>query len=241
MTTRRPGIGALVCAWTGAAAFLVSLLVFLYLYGITYGRASDTRPAGRAVIIDILLFSVFALHHSLLARTGLKRRVTQIVPESLERSAFTWVASALFLIVCLAWQPVDGLVYSLEGIWHIAGYTAQVTGILLMLAGASAIDVLDLAGVRQVLDARSGNRHQRVGLKTDGAYGLVRHPVYFGWTVLVFGAPYMTATRALFAIVSTLYLAIAIPFEERSLVDVFGEAYRRYQRATRYRMLPGIW
>jgi protein-S-isoprenylcysteine O-methyltransferase Ste14 len=241
MTTRRPGIGALVCAWTGAAAFLVSLLVFLYLYGITYGRASDASPAGPAAVIDILLFSVFALHHSLLARTGLKRRVTRILPDWLERSAFTWVASALFLVVCIAWQPVDGVLYSLEGIGRVAGYTAQSTGILLVLAGGSAIDVLNLAGVRQVLDARSGHRRQHVALKTNGAYGLVRHPVYFGWTLLVFGAPHMTGTRALFAIVSTLYLAIAIPFEERSLVDVFGEAYRRYQRITRWRMLPGIW
>jgi methanethiol S-methyltransferase len=241
MTTRRPGIGALVCAWTGAAAFLVSLLVFLYLYGIAYGRASDAGPARRAIVIDILLFSVFALHHSLLARTGLKRRIARIVPEWLERSAFTWVASALFLVVCLAWQPVDGLVYSLDGMWRLAGYTAQLTGILLVAAGASAIDVLDLAGVRQVLDARAGDRRGRVALKTNGAYGLVRHPVYFGWTLLVFGAPHMTATRALFAIVSTLYLAIAIPFEERSLVDVFGDAYRRYQRITRWRMIPGIW
>jgi protein-S-isoprenylcysteine O-methyltransferase Ste14 len=241
MTRRRPGIGALVCAWTGAAAFLASLLVFLYLYGITYGRASASGPSARAIILDILLFSLFALHHSVLARAGLKRRVTQIVPDWLERSAFTWAASVLFVIVCVAWRPVDGLLYSLRGTWRIAGYAAQVAGILLVMAGASAIDVLDLAGVRQVLDARSGKSPAHVQLKTDGAYRLVRHPLYFGWTVFVFAAPDMTGTRAVFAIVSTLYLAIAIPFEERSLVDVFGDAYRHYQRTTRWRMLPGIW
>lgn len=240
MTRRRPGIGALVCAWTGAAAFVASLLVFLYLYGITYGRAS-ARPSGPAIVVDILLFSLFALHHSLLARPGLKRRVTEVVPVWLERSAFTWTASVLFAIVCLSWQPVDGLLYSLPGPWRVAGYTTQAAGFLVILAGSSGIDVLDLAGVRQVLDARSGKTAAHVALKTDGAYGLVRHPLYFGWTLFVFGAPDMTGTRAVFAIVSTLYLAIAIPFEERSLVDVFGEAYRHYQRATRWRMLPGIW
>lgn len=241
MTTRRPGVGALLCAWTGAAAFLGSLLVFLYLYGITYGAAVAASPTGTAAIIDILLFSVFALHHSLLARAGLKRRVTQVLPDWLERSAFTWAASVLFVIVCVAWQPVDGVLYSLRGTWRYLGYAAQMAGILLVLAGASAIDVLDLAGVRQVLDARSGATRRHTNLRTNGVYGLVRHPVYFGWTLLVFGAPHMTGTRTLFAIVSTLYLAIAIPFEERSLVDVFGDTYRRYQRATRWRMVPGIW
>jgi protein-S-isoprenylcysteine O-methyltransferase Ste14 len=241
MRTRRPGIGALLCAWTGAAAFLASLLVFLYLYGITYGRVVASSPAGPAATVDILLFSLFALHHSLLARAGLKRRVTQVLPDWLERSAFTWVASALFVVVCLAWRPVDGVLYSLSGIWRVIGYIAQVCGILLVLTGASAIDVLDLAGVRQVLDARSGETRQQIVLKTNGVYRLVRHPVYLGWTLLVFGAPHMTGTRALFAIVSTLYLAIAIPFEERSLAEMFGETYRRYQRATRWRILPGIW
>jgi len=241
MTRRRPGIGALMCAWTGAAAFLASLLVFLYLYGITYGRASDAGPAGRGVVIDILLFSLFALHHSLLARASLKRRVESVVPTSLERSTYTWTASALFVIVCVSWQPVDGLLYSLPGAWRAAGYAAQVAGLAMIVAGASAIDVLDLAGVRQVLDARSGKISAHMPLKTDGAYRLVRHPLYFGWTVFVFAAPNMTGTRAVFAIVSTLYLAVAVPFEERSLVDVFGESYQRYQRATRWRMLPGIW
>jgi methanethiol S-methyltransferase len=241
MITRRPGVGALLYAWTGGAAFLASLLVFLYLYGITYGRGAVSGRVGRAAGIDVLLFSLFALHHSLLARAGLKRRVSEMVPEPLERSTYTWTASLLFLIVCLAWQPVDGLLYSLHGAWRVAGYTAQAAGVLLILTGSSAIDMLALAGIRQVLDARSRQTPRQVGLKTDGPYGLVRHPLYFGWTLLVFGTPDMTGTRAVFAIVSTLYLAIAIPFEERSLVDVFGDAYRRYQRVTRWRMLPGIW
>ena len=240
MTRRRPGIGALVCAWTGGAAFVASLLVFLYLYGITYGRAS-ARPSGPAIAVDILLFSLFALHHSLLARAGLKRRVTELVPIWLERSVFTWTASGLFVIVCVSWQPVDGLLYSLAGPWRVAGYTTQAAGLLMILVGASGIDVLALAGVRQVLDARSGKAPAQMALKTDGAYGLVRHPLYSGWTLFVLGAPDMTGTRAVFAAVSTLYLAIAIPFEERSLVDLFGDAYRRYQRVTRWRMLPGIW
>ncbi|PYR91160.1 MAG: hypothetical protein DMF84_17795 [Acidobacteria bacterium] len=175
MTRRRPGIGALMCAWTGAAAFLASLLVFLYLYGITYGRASDAGPAGRGVVIDILLFSLFALHHSLLARASLKRRVESVVPTSLERSTYTWTASALFVIVCVSWQPVDGLLYSLPGAWRAAGYAAQVAGLAMIVAGASAIDVLDLAGVRQVLDARSGKISAHMPLKTDGAYRSAQH------------------------------------------------------------------
>jgi len=69
----------------------------------------------------------------------------------------------------------------------------------------------------------------------------VRHPLYFAWVLLVFGAPVMTATRATFAIASTAYLALAIPWEERSLIDLFGEQYEEYRRQVRWRMIPGIY
>ncbi|NUR53573.1 MAG: isoprenylcysteine carboxylmethyltransferase family protein [Acidobacteria bacterium] len=241
--TRRPGIGALVFAWTGAALFLLSLLVFvfLYLYGIVFRPAPDGSAPLPAAVADIALFSVFALHHSLFARARVKRAVTRILPSCLERSAFTWMASLLFLIVCLAWQPVDGTVYALRGGLRVIGFAVQAAGVTLTLAGSSAIDILNLAGVRPVLLARSGRTSAHASLKVDGVYGVVRHPLYFGWALFVFGAPDMNATRLLFAIVSTAYLAVAIPFEERSLVDAFGDRYRDYQRTTKWRLVPGIW
>ena len=69
-------------------------------------------------------------------------------------------------------------------------------------------------------------------LEVSGPYHLVRHPIYLGWLLIVFGAPEMTWTRFEFALVSSAYLFAAVPFEEKSLVDVFGDAYREYQRRT---------
>jgi protein-S-isoprenylcysteine O-methyltransferase Ste14 len=80
-----------------------------------------------------------------------------------------------------------------------------------------------------------------VPLVTTGLYGFVRHPLYFGWMLLVCAAPHMTMTRLTFAVFSTSYLAIAIPFEERALIRVFGPQYREYQRRVRWRMLPGVY
>jgi protein-S-isoprenylcysteine O-methyltransferase Ste14 len=70
---------------------------------------------------------------------------------------------------------------------------------------------------------------------------MVRHPLYFGWTLVVFGTPAMTADRLVFAIVSTAYLAIAIPFEERSLIRHFGQQYERYRGRVRWRMIPFVY
>ncbi len=77
--------------------------------------------------------------------------------------------------------------------------------------------------------------------KVVGPYGWVRHPIYLGWMLMVFGTPAMTATRLAFAVISSAYLVIAIWWEERSLVEVFGERYRRYQRDVRWRMIPFVY
>lgn len=243
----------LVFAWLGFAAFAASLGYFLFSYFFVFGPAPRTlafwhipSPFSSGplapVVVNLALFTAFALHHSVFARTRIKTIVTAHIPPDLERAAYTWVASALFVLVCWAWQPVPGALYMLNSPWSWLGYSAQAIGVILTFLGSRALDVLDLAGVRHVLRARGdGAGPVRVELQTTGVYGLVRHPLYFGWVLLVFGAPDMTATRFTFAVVSTIYLAVAIPFEERGLDDTFGPDYARYRTQVRWRMLPGIY
>jgi protein-S-isoprenylcysteine O-methyltransferase Ste14 len=60
------------------------------------------------------------------------------------------------------------------------------------------------------------------------------------WLMMVWPAPVMTGSRLLFAVVSTAYLIIAIPLEERTLVADFGDQYREYRKAVRWKMLPFV-
>ncbi len=228
-------------AWTGALLFVISLAFYLYAYLVRFGRPTPAGPLVLPVTVDAVVFTLFALHHSLFARIGLRRWIARVAPARMERSIYTWVASLLFLLVCAAWRPVPGVLYALHGWAAWPGYSLQIAGIVLTALGSAAIDVLDLAGVRPVLDAHAGRPPRHVPLETGGVYTLVRHPIYFGWALFVFGAPHMTATRMVFAIVSTAYLAIAIPWEEHGLLAAFGDDYRAYQRTVRWRMLPGIY
>jgi protein-S-isoprenylcysteine O-methyltransferase Ste14 len=68
----------------------------------------------------------------------------------------------------------------------------------------------------------------------------VRHPIYLGWFLMVWGAPEMTGTRLVFAAASCVYLLLAIIFEERDLHRTFGTAYQRYARRVRWKVLPGV-
>lgn len=238
---RRPSAFAVAVAWTGAFAFVASLACFLYAYLVRFGLTVEAGPVASPLCIDVALFTIFALHHSLFARTGLKGWVRRTFSPELERSLYVWVASAIFIAVCWWWQPVPGVAYRLGVPWRWAGLAAQAAGVLLTFLGSKALDVLDLAGVRSVLRSEGGRPPAPVPLVTTGVYRIVRHPLYFGWVLLVFGAPDMTFTRLTFASVSTAYLALAIPWEERGLIETFGEDYRQYCRARRWRMIPGIY
>lgn len=230
----------LAFACFAAVAFAASLLFFLYAYLVLFGEpaGTGTRHPALGAAWNVLLFTVFALHHSLFARTGMKQLVREHLPPKLERALYVLVASVLFFLVAWLWLPLPDYAWRLSGPWRGVGYAVQAAGILLTFLASRALDVLDLAGVRPLMRA---SRATPAPLVTSGVFGLVRHPLYFGWTLLVFMAPDMTYTRLLFAVVSTAYLAIAIPFEERSLVATFGAEYTGYQGKVRWRMLPGLY
>lgn len=222
-------------SWSGATVFALSLAYGAYSYVIRFDMLA--APGSTAIwpaIANVVLFGAFALHHSVLARTGVKRAVIRRVGEALERPLYVWLSSLLFLLCCWLWQPLPGVLYSAAPGWRVVGVGVQLAGVVVTLLAARRLDARVLAGLRP-----SGGPD--AALEISGLYGLVRHPIYFGWVLMVLGAPHMTATRASFALTSMAYLAVAVPFEERSLVATFGEAYRHYQRRVRWRMVPGLY
>jgi methanethiol S-methyltransferase len=223
-------------AWLGGVAFVLSLACFVYSYFISFSDSVTTGPGSAAIATDFALFTTFALHHSVLARSGAKRWIASITGPRAERSMYVWVASVLFIAVCVLWQPVPGDFYQHRGILAGLHWAVVAAGAWLTLRAAGVLDPLELAGIRQIRGDLEPPRFRVVG-----PYKYLRHPIYLGWVLLVFGVPEMNGTRLAFAAISTAYLVFAIPFEERSLIEVFGDQYRAYQRAVRWRIVPGVW
>ena len=223
--------------------FAASLLWFAYCYLVRFGRPAPPGSVLAPVLVDLVLFSVFALHHSVLARSGAKQRSAPDRAAELERSLYTWVASLLFLAVCTWWQPVPGVLYQLHGPWRAGAWAAQVAGILLTLWASRALDVLDLAGVRAVLGSGASRRRPQSVRRSPrtASTGSCATLLYFAWALFVFTTPTMTGTRAAFAVISTAYLMLAIPWEERGLVETFGQEYEAYRRSVRTRMIPWVY
>jgi protein-S-isoprenylcysteine O-methyltransferase Ste14 len=221
--------------WSGGALFVLSLAACAYAYIVTWGgpAATAASPPSAAVVVNVVLFSIFALHHSLFARESVKDRVGRLVRPALIRSVYVWTASVLLLLVLALWQPVAGDLYTVTGWPGMVLVALQLAGVVLIARSVSRIDALELAGIKPGSPADS--------LQIEGPYRWVRHPLYLGWIVTVFAAPHMTGNRLAFAAISTAYLLIAIPWEEQALRRTFGADYAAYQHSVRWRVLPFVY
>jgi len=217
--------------WIGGGLFSVALAWCAWWYLFAAGQTGQ-RGGAPAAAIDAALFAAFALHHSLFAREFAKRWLARLDAQ-LIRSVYVYAASALLIAVCVLWRPIGGDLYRAGGAPAIALGAIQLAGVGVIARSAARIDPLELAGIHQT---RAGGP-----LVTSGPYAWVRHPLYLGWVFAVFATPHMTGDRLAFAVLSTAYLAAAVPLEERSLVRAFGDDYVRYQRAVRWRMVPFIY
>jgi protein-S-isoprenylcysteine O-methyltransferase Ste14 len=225
-------MGARVFVWLGGALFAASLSVCAFTYLIVLGRPAPFA-GWPAVAVDAALITIFALHHTVFARERVKDAVARRFPPPLIRSLYVWIASGLLLLVCALWRAVGGDLYRAPGILALALTASQIAGFLITARAVARIDPLELAGIHPA--------RQVEGLQVTGPYRWVRHPLYLGWALMVFGAAHMTGDRLAFAVLTTLYLVVAIPLEERSLRRLFGDDYTRYMRAVRWRMIPFIY
>jgi len=218
--------------WLGGAIFVGALSYCGYSYAFTWSHGGPFSLTN--ALVDAVLFSVFALHHSLFARDSVKHLMSSIVPAPLLRSSYVWLASLLLIAVCALWQPVGGTIYGHTGGLAYAHALLQLAGVLIIAQAVRVIDPLELAGIR------AGSPKSET-LQITGPYRRVRHPIYSGWLLLTFGAAQMTGDRLIFAGISTIYLLIAMPYEERSLTLSFGAAYDDYKRRVRYRIVPYVY
>jgi hypothetical protein len=226
-------------SWLGAGLFAASLGWFVFSFFVRFPGLPALEPTAAAVAWNTALFTAFAAHHSVFARDGVRVRIERLCPGR-ERTVFVWVASLAFLAVCTAWQGVRGVAWDLNGVAAWGLYAARGAGIVLTLRAAAILDIWELAGTKPPRHA-PGEHDGHATFTRRGPYGWVRHPIYAGWFLVVFSVPAMTNTQLLFAVVSSAYLVVGMVFEERSLVAAAPGAYREYQRAVRWKVIPGIY
>lgn len=176
-----------------------------------------------------LAWLLYGAIHSLMASNFFKDFMSKILGKNFRFYRLIYNIFAFALLI-----PVLTLQFSTEKvqIWQVSDYE-QVIGKFICVFGvifiATALQGYDL-GEFSGIDFKKTNEIPK--LKTDGLLEYVRHPLYFGILLLVWGLFISEAsTRSLAsAIAITIYLLVGIYFEEKKLVITFGEPYKKYQK-----------
>lgn len=222
----------------GVAAYAIFLGSFGYAVGfvgnVVVPKSIDSGAAGspvEAIVVNVVLLGLFAVQHSVMARPAFKRLWARIVPESIERSTYVLLASLVLLLLYWQWRPIPGPVWSVENTILVAVIKAAFwLGWAILVISTHLINHFEMFGLAQVFAALRKNEPPALVFKTPFFYKWVRHPIYAGFLLAFWATPSMTWGHLLFSIGSTGYILLGILLEERDLVALFGDQYRRYRK-----------
>lgn len=229
----------------GFVAYVVFLVAFLYAIGfvgnIAVPKSIDSgtaAPMTEALIVNVLLLSLFAVQHSVMARPAFKRWWTQFVPNQIERSTYVLLASLILLLLFWQWRPMPSTIWNVQAT-ALGPVLVALSGAgwLIVLLSTFLINHFDLFGLRQVAIYFQRRPYTPVAFTTRGLYKLIRHPLMLGFLIAFWSTPLMTAGHMMFATITTAYILVAIQLEEHDLVQADPATYEQYRRETRM-LLP---
>jgi protein-S-isoprenylcysteine O-methyltransferase Ste14 len=221
-------------------AYAIFFATFLYLVGFVGNipvvpRTVDigpAAPAATAAVIDIGLIALFGLQHSVMARQGFKAWWTRVVPPSAERSVYVLMASAALIILFSFWRPIEGTLWSVTNplgatlLWALFGL-----GWFVVLLTTFLLNHFELFGLQQAWLHLRGRQAEAPQLRQPLFYKWVAHPLYSGFFLAFWATPVMSYGHLLLAAGVSVYMLIAIRYEEHDLTGFYGEDYTRYRKS----------
>lgn len=223
----------------GALAYIIFLVAFLYAIGFVGNiYVPKTIDSGvepsliTAILTNTILLTVFALQHSIMARPSFKKWVTTIISSAAERSTYILLSSLALLLMYWQWQPITTIVWEAESELLIIVLTGIFfLGWLIVLLSTFMINHFELFGLAQIFDNLKNKQTPNPKFQTNYLYKIVRHPLMLGFLIAFWATPTMTVGHLFFALITTVYIFIAVKYlEEKDLRKFIGEKYETYQK-----------
>ncbi len=220
-------------------AYAIFFATFLYLIAFigniaAVPRTVDIGPAATpatALAVDLGLIALFGLQHSVMARQGFKAWWTRVIPPPAERSVYVLMASAALIILMSLWRPIEGTIWSVTNplgetvLWALFGL-----GWGIVLLSTFLLNHFELFGLQQAWFHLRGKQAEPHELRQPLLYKWVAHPLYAGFFLAFWATPQMSAGHLLLSAGMSIYMLIAIQYEERDLTNYYGEGYTSYRK-----------
>lgn len=222
----------------GALAYIIFLVAFLYAIGFVGNiYVPKTIDSGiepslfNAIIINLVLLSIFALQHSIMARPRFKEWFNSNFSQAIERSTYILLSSLALILIYWQWQPITTKVWEVENTILSNILTGVFfLGWFIVLLSTFMINHFELFGLSQIFDNLKNKQTPNPKFQTNYLYKLVRHPLMLGFLIAFWATSVMTIGHLLFSVVTTLYIFIAVKYlEEKDLRKFIGEQYEAYQ------------
>jgi protein-S-isoprenylcysteine O-methyltransferase Ste14 len=223
----------------GILAYLIFLISFLYAIGFvgSYFVPKSINDGAStsfmyALVVNLLLLSLFAIQHGIMARPAYKKWISPVIGPAIERSTFVLFASLILLLLFWKWQPMTANVWNFQNdLIQYFFIGLSLFGWLVVLVSTFLIDHLELVGLKQVYNNLTNKQTANPKFITRFLYKVSRHPMMLGFIIAFWSTPHMTVGHLLFAIVTTLYIFIAVKYlEEKDLRKDIGQPYEEYQK-----------
>lgn len=222
----------------GVFAYLLFLFTALYLIGFlgdfivpkTINTGTEIT-LGSALIVNLLLLSVFAIQHSLMARPSFKDWIKKLIHPAIERSTYMLMSNFALILLYWKWQPMKAIIWKIEN-EVIAMLILGIFGLgwVVVLASTFMINHFELTGLQQIYNNWKDKQAENPKFQINYLYKLVRHPLMLGFLITFWATPTMTLGHLFFALVMTAYVFISVKYlEEKDLLKTIGKEYETYQ------------
>jgi methanethiol S-methyltransferase len=194
-----------------------------------------------AILANVGLIGLFGLQHSVMARAGFKKWLKTLLPEATERSTYILMSGIATCTVMYYWQSLPGMVWQVESFSMIVLLCALYGfGAMYLLLSTFVTNHFELMGLRQVYLYFTRTPYTALPFTKAFMYRYSRHPMMLGMLMLLWATPEMSASRFVLALLFSIYIAVGMYYEERDLLQNFGDTYRRYKQQIAT-FIPGLF
>ncbi len=191
------------------------------------------------VFLTFLIFGVFAFFHTLLASNNFKSKIIEKFGNLIAfyRLFYVVISLVTFWLVYTYAPYSDLYIYDLPRPFDLLILIPQFLSLAGLLWCLRFFSVKEFLGINQIFRWKErryniNENDEQLTLRIEGPYKYSRHPAYFFSILFLLFRPEMNLSYISLLIAIISYFYIGTFYEERKLVEKFGEIYIDYQKRT---------